>query len=101
MRQILKEVDELLTKKAEDYGTGSIDKLWEEFGTQFFIIYLSNKLERMKNLCIHSYANFESLEDTIMDMIGYLTLMHEKVYAYEPTPTIDLSHDTYRSECDE
>lgn len=73
--KIFTEMTILLVNKNLDYGDSNA-KLRKEFGPLVGVLRLSDKLERLKNLTLNtSSANVnESIEDTLMDIIGYATL---------------------------
>ena len=77
--QIAMEIGGLLDKKQEDYGD-SVKTIYKEFGLNFFIIMLANKLSRLKNINYSIKENkdikpkFENLEDTLKDIAGYAIL---------------------------
>lgn len=62
---------ELLISKQRDYGHGNI----MSFGLFGVAVRMSDKLERLKNLLGRGIepAN-ETLEDTVMDLVGYATI---------------------------
>jgi len=76
---IATEIGRLLEEKGEDYGN-SVKTLYKEFGLNFFIVMLANKLSRIKNInySMKEYKyikpNFETLEDTLKDIAGYAIL---------------------------
>ena len=65
---ITAEVTEILLKKNEDYGGASFD-----LGLNGNMVHLWDKVKRYKTLIENSKnsPNFESLEDTLKDIIGY------------------------------
>ena len=77
--QIATEIGRLLEKKEEVYGD-SVKTLYKEFGLNFFIVMLASKLSKIKNInySMKEYKdikpNFESLEDTLIDIAGYAIL---------------------------
>ncbi len=66
------EIANLLRKKQEDYGEYNIEK----FGTKGILVRLNDKVSRLINLIWDSdkEPNFESVEDTWMDIAGYAIL---------------------------
>lgn len=65
---ILNEIGILLVKKRKDYGPGNIPR----FGEKGVVVRLYDKAERLASLVWDGKApNFESVEDTWMDVIGY------------------------------
>ena len=73
--EILKEVSEILIKKNRMYGGASMD-----LGMVGTYVHLHDKVSRLKQLVeIHESGNpdqieFEGIEDTLRDMIGYATI---------------------------
>jgi hypothetical protein len=77
---ICNEVKELLKKKNADYDS-SFSKLYKKYGTLSSLIRLEDKINRLENLCNgHNPQINESIDDTLMDIIGYciLTLVERK-----------------------
>lgn len=70
---ILDNIKEILKKKNQDYGN-SFHEDFEEFGITVSLIRLSDKFRRFKSLVKTGKSNFEGLEDTLKDIIGYATL---------------------------
>lgn len=74
LAQICNESLELLVKKNADYGSSYFD-LRREFGKVAFLIRLSDKVSRLKNLAKKEATEInETEEDTIKDIIGYCIL---------------------------
>ena len=49
--------------------------MYEEYEMTFFLVMLTNKLQRLKNLTKkEGEANFESINDTLKDIAGYAIL---------------------------
>lgn len=71
--KILDDMKELLNKKNQDYGNSFHDS-YVEFGIIAPIVRLSDKFNRLKSLTKCNHPNFESIEDTLKDIIGYCTL---------------------------
>lgn len=68
IKQITDEITNLLLKKNQDYGGASFD-----LGLNGNMVHLWDKVKRYRTL-IESSDNaihFESLNDTLMDIIGY------------------------------
>ena len=73
--QILKEAAELKEKKSKDYQGG----LWSEedyfpFGKQSYIHMMWTKMLRIRNVAEKDDVNFESLSDSLVDMINYAAM---------------------------
>ena len=68
IEKITAEVTEILLKKNEDYGGASFD-----LGLNGNMVHLWDKIGRYRSLLRkkESNPNFESLEDTLKDVIGY------------------------------
>jgi hypothetical protein len=70
--QIVAEVIELLLKKNEDYGSASFD-----LGLNGNMVHIWDKAKRYKTLVEKHFLqtgvspNFESIRDTLKDIIGY------------------------------
>ncbi|HML70202.1 MAG TPA: nucleotide modification associated domain-containing protein [Macellibacteroides fermentans] len=68
IKEITDEMLEILLKKNEDYGGASFD-----LGLNGNMVHLWDKVSRYRNLinCSQNEPNFEGLEDTLKDIIGY------------------------------
>ncbi|SEL70142.1 nucleotide modification associated domain-containing protein [Parapedobacter koreensis] len=72
VRLILEEVTDLLLRKNQDYGNASFD-----LGLNGNMVHLWDKVRRFRTLVENSIKNgdsvpnFESIEDTLKDIIGY------------------------------
>ena len=70
--EILKEAAELKVKKSKDYQGG----MWKEkdyfpFGDTSYIHMMWTKMLRIRSVAEQENTNFESLEDSLLDMINY------------------------------
>jgi len=63
----IERIADLLIKKQSDYGTANIAR----FGRTGLIIRLHDKVARLENLRGSGGARNESIEDTLLDVIGY------------------------------
>ena len=73
--QILKDAAALKELKSKDYQGGK----WTEedyfpFGDQSYMHMIHTKYLRMRNIMEAEETNFESLEDTLIDMINYCAM---------------------------
>ena len=73
--QILKDAADLKQRKSEDYQGGR----WSEedyfpFGHQSYMHMIHTKYLRMRSVMDQNNPNFESLEDTLIDMINYCAM---------------------------
>lgn len=68
IKKITDDVTEILLKKNQDYGGASFD-----LGLNGNMVHLWDKVSRFRTLITKNYQNpnFESLEDTLKDIIGY------------------------------
>jgi Nucleotide modification associated domain 1 len=67
IKKITDEVTQILLKKNADYGSASFD-----LGLNGNMVHLWDKVRRYRSLVENkSNPNFESVEDTLKDMIGY------------------------------
>lgn len=69
-RQIVEEMAQLFAKKNANYG-GSFEHLYKELGAVAGLVPLHNKLDRATNLIKGAKNDFESLEDTFIDLANY------------------------------
>jgi hypothetical protein len=68
IKKITNEITEILLKKNQDYGGASFD-----LGLNGNMVHLWDKVSRYRTL-IQNYKdnpNFESIDDTLKDIIGY------------------------------
>lgn len=63
-------IHDLYEKKNSDYGD-SMHPLYEEYGLTAFMILFSTKINRIKSLMKKGNANYESLEDSLLDLANY------------------------------
>jgi len=68
IKEITDEISGILLKKNADYGSASFD-----LGLNGNMVHLWDKIKRYQTLIKKSSStpNFESLEDTLRDIIGY------------------------------
>jgi hypothetical protein len=69
----LEELHETLVRKQRDYGHQNIAR----FGRQGLLIRVHDKVARLENLMKFASSgtpNFESIQDTVMDLAGYSTI---------------------------
>lgn len=68
IEKITNEVTEILLKKNQDYGGASFD-----LGLNGNMVHLWDKVSRYRSLIQNSQSdpNFESINDTLRDIIGY------------------------------
>ena len=89
IKKITNEIAQILLKKNQDYGGASFD-----LGLNGNMVHLWDKVSRYKTLLskYNQSPNFESLEDTLKDIIGYAIIglhilnddtIKEKVYGKE------------------
>ncbi|MBN2348621.1 MAG: DUF1599 domain-containing protein [Bacteroidales bacterium] len=66
INKITEEITTILLKKNQDYGSASFD-----LGLNGNMVHLWDKVKRYRSLIENTSANFEGLEDTLFDIIGY------------------------------
>lgn len=71
IKTIMNDITSTLLKKNEDYGSASFD-----LGLNGNMVHLWDKIKRYRNLVEKAQSNitepnFESIEDTLKDTIGY------------------------------
>ena len=72
---ILKDVAALKERKSADYqGPQFSEEDYFPFGHQSFIQMLHTKYLRMRSVVEQENTNYESLEDTLIDMIAYASM---------------------------
>lgn len=70
---------ELYKKKNSDYGSAT-DKLFQKHGFEYYQIMLEQKMQRIDSLTKKdNQHNFESLEDTLLDLSNYAILAVESL----------------------
>ena len=73
-KMILKNMEDLYVKKNSNYGN-SFEKLYAELGPISGLVPLHNKLDRITNLVKGGKNNFESLEDSVIDLANYSIML--------------------------
>lgn len=69
-KQIVALMTDLFAKKNANYGN-SFEKLYNELGPISGLVPLHNKLDRLTNLIKGGHNDFESIEDTLIDLANY------------------------------
>ena len=69
-REITQSMSNLYAKKNANYGN-SFEKLFNELGPIAGLVPLHNKLDRITNLVKGGKNDFESLEDSLIDLANY------------------------------
>lgn len=72
---ITKQMNELFAKKNANYGN-SFEKLFKELGPIAGLVPLHNKLDRATNLVKGNKNDFESLNDTLIDLANYAIMFY-------------------------
>lgn len=72
---ILKEMDEIHTKKNADYGN-NFHKRYEKYGFLTALLRLTDKMERLENIYEKGEIQVkdESVEDTLIDLANYAVM---------------------------
>lgn len=71
--QIINQMYELYKKKNSNYGN-SFERLYKDLGPISGLVPLHNKLDRLTNLIKGGKNDFESIEDTLIDLANYAIL---------------------------
>lgn len=69
-RGITNKMANLYEKKNSNYGN-SFEKLYNDLGPIAGLVPLHNKLDRLTNLVKGGHNDFESIEDTLIDLANY------------------------------
>lgn len=76
--KILKECSDVLKKKGQDYNNGSIKpEDYFLFGRLSYVQMIHLKCTRLRSLIETKKPNYESVEDTLVDLINYAALFAE------------------------
>ena len=70
---IINQMKDLYIKKNSNYGN-SFSRLIEQLGPIAGLVPLHNKLDRLDNLITGGKNDFESIEDTLIDLANYAIL---------------------------
>ena len=70
---IINDMLELYKKKNANYGN-SFERLYNDLGPIAGLVPLHNKLDRLTNLVKGGKNDFESIEDTLIDLANYAIL---------------------------
>lgn len=73
-KQITSEMNKLFEKKNSNYGN-SFSNLYQKFGMLSGIVPLHNKLDRITSLVQGTENNFESIEDSLIDLSTYSIML--------------------------
>jgi len=71
--EIVTSMEKLYEKKNANYGN-SFEKLFNDLGPIAGLVPLHNKLDRITNLVKGGKNDFESLEDSLVDLANYAIL---------------------------
>lgn len=74
-KKLCEEIHDLCTRKNKDYGSSAHDS-YIDFGIISYVIRLSDKINRLKNLVKSKEQKVkdESIEDTLKDLANYSLL---------------------------
>lgn len=72
-RTIVNSMADLYEKKNANYGN-SFGELYEKLGPTSGLVPLHNKLNRLTNLLTGGHNDFESIEDTMIDLASYAVM---------------------------
>ena len=73
--QILEDAADLKRRKSEDYQGGKYtEEDYFPFGHESYMHMIHTKYLRMRSVMENDNPNFESLEDTLVDMINYCAM---------------------------
>jgi hypothetical protein len=90
-KAICNELSELLAKKRHDYGEPS--RTLGRYGVKGIVVRMGDKFERLHGLTWEGKEpNFESLEDTLLDMAGYSVLALELLRDNTPKKVLGTAH---------
>lgn len=77
--ELFDKVKEILAKKGADYGNNNQHS---PYATQLGAAKILTKAERIANIVFNNHdTNFESLEDSILDLAGYCVLLDRALKA--------------------
>lgn len=92
-KQIIDSMYELYKRKNANYGN-SFTKLWNDLGPISGLVPLHNKLDRLTNLVKGGKNDFESIEDTLVDLANYAIMnVIEMKRSQAPTLTKEPQQD--------
>ena len=80
----------LYATKNADYGD-SMHPLFEEYGLTAFLVLFGIKIQRIKNLKDKDSRNYESLEDSLLDLANYALIAVTEMRAKNKDSEKDLS----------
>lgn len=72
-KEITKQMATVQELKAEDYGD-TYAEMFDEYGMQYGVIMMEQKLKRIKSVLNRKNINFESLDDSLLDLANYAIL---------------------------
>lgn len=78
-----KDILETLVKKGEDYNNGNNFSIFEQISKELnvsvekvLMVFILTKTKRISNLLDKESSNFESIDDSILDLACYTTLLN-------------------------
>ena len=79
---VCKKLNDIYTKKNKDYGDSANDT-FNKFGMTAYLVRMSDKLNRLISLNNSKEINYESIDDTLLDLanysiMAYLSLKNKK-----------------------
>ena len=86
-------IKNLYKTKNADYGD-SMHPLYEEYGLTSFLVLFGIKIQRIKTLMQKTDANYESLEDSLMDLANYALIALTEIKAEKNKRVDVVSGDT-------
>lgn len=70
---VVEEMKDLHARKNHDYGD-AFAKSFDEFGLVSAVVRMSDKMERLKSLCMKDALVAESVRDTLVDLACYAVM---------------------------
>lgn len=77
LREFFEKGQAILKNKNHDYGNGDVFGNFREFGTQGFLVRMSDKWARIKTFASKGFllVRDESVQDTLIDLANYCALL--------------------------
>ena len=89
---IVNSMANLYAKKNRNYGN-SFGELYEKLGPTSGLVPLHNKLNRLTNLLTGGQNDFESIEDTMIDLASYAVMNLIEYRNYKETRNLQINKE--------
>lgn len=89
-KKICDDIHNLYMTKNRDYGD-SMHPIYQKYGLTAFMVLFNTKMSRIESLMKKGNPNYESLEDSLMDLANYALIALTEIRAEKPVISVDTS----------